>query len=252
MMEREKLNLEDAIGTSGKKAAKDAATAEEKMTERVSEAMGSAGDSLRQHMPERVSEAADAVSRRVRETADYFREEGLRGIVEDVEVLIRRYPLQTLLLGMGCGYLLSRLRSVWGTTMDNPRPISIAALASDLVSDLKRLWTQEIRLAQHEMQLERRKTAVTLLYGVLAIMFSFIAITFFLVMLVHALYSSTAMPLWACYGVVGIVVIALSGIFVYSLIKLGSSLRLWPFRTVHSIKEDAQWIKEQLLSTKTW
>ena len=135
--------------------------------------------------------------------------------------------------------------------MDNPRPISIAALASGLVTDLKRLCTQEIRLAQHEMQLELRKTAMALLYGVLAIILSLVAITFFLVMLVHVLHSSTAMPLWACYGVVGIVVVALSGIFVYSLIKLGSSLRLWPFRTVHSIKEDAQWIKEQLLSTRT-
>jgi len=135
--------------------------------------------------------------------------------------------------------------------MDNPRPISIAALASGLVTDLKRLCAQEIRLAQHEMQLELRKTAMALVYGVLAIILSLVAITFFLVMLVHVLHSSTAMPLWACYGVVGIVIVALSGIFVYSLIKLGSSLRLWPFRTVHSIKEDAQWIKEQLLSTRT-
>lgn len=110
-MEREKLNLEEAIGTPMKNAARDAATSAEKVTERVSEALGSAGDTLRQHVPDRMSEAADAVSHGIRETADYFQEEGLRGIVEDVEVLIRRYPLQTLLVGMGCGYLLSRLRS---------------------------------------------------------------------------------------------------------------------------------------------
>ena len=47
----------------------------------------------------------------LRKTAEYFQEEGMSGIVEDLELLIRRYPLQTLLLGMGCGYLLSRLRS---------------------------------------------------------------------------------------------------------------------------------------------
>ena len=135
--------------------------------------------------------------------------------------------------------------------MDNPRPISIAALASGLVSDLRRLFTQEIRLAQHEMQLELRKMAMALLYGILASMLSLTAITFFMVMLVHVLYSYTGMPLWACYGVVGVVVVGLSGIFAYSLMRLGSSLRLWPFRTVHSIKEDAQWIKEQLLSTRT-
>ena len=110
-MERDKLNLEEAIGTPLKNATRDATASAEKLTERAGEALGAAGDTLRQHIPHRMTDAAEAVSRTVRETADYFQGEGLRGIVEDVEVLIRRYPLQTLMLGMGCGYLLSRLRS---------------------------------------------------------------------------------------------------------------------------------------------
>ncbi|MDP9131696.1 MAG: phage holin family protein, partial [Nitrospirota bacterium] len=61
----------------------------------------------------------------------------------------------------------------------------------------------------------------------------------------------TTLPLWACYGIVGVISAVIGGIFFYSLSKLGSTLRLWPFRTVHSIKEDARWIKEQVLSTKT-
>ena len=40
--------------------------------------------------------------------------------------------------------------------MENPHPISIAALATGLVEDLNRLCRQELRLAQHEMQLELR------------------------------------------------------------------------------------------------
>ena len=135
--------------------------------------------------------------------------------------------------------------------MDNPHPISIAALVSGLVADLRRLFTQEIRLAQHEMQLELRKLARGLLHVALGIMLGLVALTLFLVMLVHLLQTYTALPLWACYGVVGVIAVALSGIFFYSLSKLGSSLRLWPFRTVHSMKEDARWIKEQVLSTKT-
>ena len=86
--------------------------------------------------------------------------------------------------------------------MDNPHPISIAALVSGLVADLRRLFTQEIRLAQHEMQLELRKLARGLLHVALGIMLGLVALTLFLVMLVHLLQTYTALPLWACYGVV--------------------------------------------------
>jgi uncharacterized membrane protein YqjE len=135
--------------------------------------------------------------------------------------------------------------------MDNPHPISIAALATGLVEDLKQLFNQEIRLAQHEMQLELRKVVSSLLQAAFALLLSLIAVIFFLVMMVHLLQTYTALPLWACYGLVGMVAASLAAVFMYSLWKLGSSLRLWPFRTVHSIKEDAQWIKEQLLSIRT-
>ena len=111
-MEREKVNLEDAMG-SVKNVARETAASTERATDRMGEALGSVGDSIRQNLPGSgtMSEAAEAVSRTVRKTAEYFQEEGMSGIVEDLELLIRRYPLQTLLLGMGCGYLLSRLRS---------------------------------------------------------------------------------------------------------------------------------------------
>lgn len=135
--------------------------------------------------------------------------------------------------------------------MENPRPISIAALATGLVADLKHLFRQELRLAQHEMQLELRKLVMGILYASLAILLSLVSITFFLVMLVHILHTVAGMPLWTSYGIVGLITALLSGVFGYGLFKLASTLRLWPFRTVHSIKEDAQWIKEQLLSTRT-
>ena len=112
-MEREKLNLDEITGSSIKKAATETVDSAAKMTERVGEALGSAGQTLRQHLPgmEKASEAAETVTRSVKQTADYLQAEGMSGIVEDLEVLIRRYPLQTLLLGVGCGYLLSRLRT---------------------------------------------------------------------------------------------------------------------------------------------
>ena len=135
--------------------------------------------------------------------------------------------------------------------MDNPHPISIAALVSALVADVRGLFAQELRLAQHEMQYELRKLVMGLVRAAVGAMLSLMAATLFLLMLVHLLHTYTGLSLWACYGVVGLIAAVGGGILLYSLIKLKSSLRLWPFRTVHSLKEDAQWIKEQVLSMKT-
>ena len=135
--------------------------------------------------------------------------------------------------------------------MDNPHPISIAALATGLVADLRQLVSQEMRLAQHEMQFELRKVAMGLVHAAVGILLSMVAITCSLVMLVHLIHAYGGMPLWASYGVVAVIATALSGLFLYNMAKVGSRLRLWPFRTVHSIKEDVRWIKEQLLSTRT-
>ena len=135
--------------------------------------------------------------------------------------------------------------------MDNPHPISIAALATGLVEYLRRLVSQEVRLAQHEMQSELGKAARGLLHGALAIMLTVVAIGLFLVMLVHLVHASTGIALWASYGLVAVVTAAISGLFLYKMFAVGVSLRLWPFRTAHSIKEDIQWIKQQLLSIRT-
>ena len=111
-MEREKLNLEEAVGSAVKRTANEALEGTQRLGERTSELLGDAGESFRQSLPggAKIAEAADAVSRGVKQTADYLQHEGVSGIVEDLEVLIRRYPLQTLMLGAGCGYLLSRFR----------------------------------------------------------------------------------------------------------------------------------------------
>jgi hypothetical protein len=111
-MDREKLNIEDAVGSSVKQAANGMSDAAQRLSEKAHETLASAGETLREHLPAggKMGAAAESVSRGVRQTADYIQKEGMTGMIEDVEVLIRRYPFQTLLLGMGFGYFLSRLR----------------------------------------------------------------------------------------------------------------------------------------------
>jgi hypothetical protein len=103
------MEREESTGSIVKNVARDVAGSTERIFERAGEAASSMGDTLRQGI-QGGSKVTESVTRSVKQTAEYVQEEGVSGMVEDLEVLIRRYPLQTLLLGMGCGYLLSRLR----------------------------------------------------------------------------------------------------------------------------------------------
>jgi len=94
----------DVASPSGGAKADEAAAA-------VGRTLESAADTMRTHLPHegRAGAVVEALSGRLEASGVYLEEEGLTGILEDVEALIRQYPIQALLLGLGTGYLLSRL-----------------------------------------------------------------------------------------------------------------------------------------------
>lgn len=111
-MEQNSNRSENQINEAGtviKDSLHEGLASAEKTATRAGEAVESAANRLREHLPE-AGEAAETVARKVKQTSAYLQEQGIGGVVEDLEVLIRRYPLQSLLLGLGCGYLLSRAR----------------------------------------------------------------------------------------------------------------------------------------------
>lgn len=54
--------------------------------------------------------AMDTVAEGIDTSTEYLTDRGMEGVIEDVETLIRRYPVQVLLLGVSVGYLLARSR----------------------------------------------------------------------------------------------------------------------------------------------
>lgn len=112
-MDQEKSTLEhtaEQVRATVHDAVADTMAAADRTTTRAGEALESATDRLRERLPQdgAAGAAAEAVSRGVKHTSRVLRQQGASGIVEDVEILMRRYPIQTLLLGLGCGYLLAR------------------------------------------------------------------------------------------------------------------------------------------------
>ena len=135
--------------------------------------------------------------------------------------------------------------------MEDSQRTSIVVLAGSLLADLRRLVAQELQRAKHEMQDDLSKLVKASIQAGVALVLSLMAVILLCITLVSCLHSLIGLPLWASYGVVALLLAAGAAGLAYRAIKLGSSLRLWPFRTVHTLKEDAQWIKEQLLSRKT-
>lgn len=135
--------------------------------------------------------------------------------------------------------------------MENPHPISVAALLQGLLEDIRLLIGQTMRLARDEMKLERQKlTSLVIRLGI-GLTMALMTSVLLLLMVVHLLHGWLGLPLWTSYGIVGLLCALMAGLLLASAASLRATLRLWPFRTLHSIKEDVRWIKEQVLSTKT-
>jgi hypothetical protein len=68
------------------------------------------------------------------------------------------------------------------------------------------------------------------------------------IMLVHLLQALSELPLWACYGIVGVALLASGALLLRKSKRRVSDLHLVPRRTVQTMKENATWMKEQAKS----
>lgn len=134
--------------------------------------------------------------------------------------------------------------------MENPHPTSVAALLQGLLDDVWALIGQTVRLARDEIQLERQKVITMIMRASIGLAMALMTSLLLLLMVVHVLHGPLGLPLWASYGLVGLCCALMAGLLVSSAVSLGPTLRVWPRRTLHSIKEDVRWIKEQVLSIK--
>ncbi|MGH8059946.1 MAG: hypothetical protein ACREOH_22360, partial [Candidatus Entotheonellia bacterium] len=78
----------------------------------VAEKMGSLAGAIRQKVPQEgaVATAATAVADKLEVAGSYLQEKRFDNIAEDLCSLIRRYPMPSLLVGLGLGYWLGRSR----------------------------------------------------------------------------------------------------------------------------------------------
>jgi hypothetical protein len=122
---------------------------------------------------------------------------------------------------------------------------------SELVSDAKELLRQEIALAKHEISQEVSKTKVALISLGAGIGTGSIGGLLLILMLVHLLNELVALPLWACYGIVGGMLVVIGSLMVYTGKNKISHVDMVPQQTVETMKENIQWIKGKTTLNKT-
>jgi uncharacterized protein YjbJ (UPF0337 family) len=80
------------------------------VTSSVGESMSSLAGTIRQNAPAEgtVGSAASAVANQLDTAGSYLKDNSFENMGRDLTALIRRYPLQSLLIGLGVGYWLAR------------------------------------------------------------------------------------------------------------------------------------------------
>ena len=131
----------------------------------------------------------------------------------------------------------------------SPQPAapSLAALLGGIMHDAKDLLVQELTLAKlegHDELGHIKTAALSLGIGVGVAAVGGILLS---VMLVHVLAAYTDIPLWGCYGIVG----SVFGVLGWVLLAAGKhkieEIDMMP-QTVETMKENAQWLREQMTS----
>jgi len=134
------------------------------------------------------------------------------------------------------------------TTAEN----STTGLLGGIISDFGDLIKQEIRFAKAEFKSDftkARDAATALAIGVGVASLSGILLLWMLVHLLHWLtlpegqtVDPAKLPLWACFGIVGLVFGVIGGVLLMSGIRKFQSNNPLPDQTAQSIKENVQWI----------
>jgi hypothetical protein len=125
---------------------------------------------------------------------------------------------------------------------------SVGMLLAGIVSDMRNLFVQELRLAKLEIgeDLRRVKSAVALLATGGAILG--LGVVLLILMLVHLLDALTPLPLWGAYGVVAALMLAVGIGVLLAGKKRAERVALVPDETAEAIKEDVGWIKAHMKS----
>jgi len=126
---------------------------------------------------------------------------------------------------------------------------SLGELLADLTREITTLVRQEASLAKAEMSQKAARVGKDVGFLAAGGAVAYAGLLALLAAVIIMLNQVMGMPLWASALVVGLVVLAVGGYLVYSGLNALKQEDLAPRQTIETLKEDAQWAKEQTRQT---
>jgi protein-S-isoprenylcysteine O-methyltransferase Ste14 len=134
---------------------------------------------------------------------------------------------------------------------ERERDPSVSTLISGIVGDAQELVRKEIALARQEIR-EEINTAkdagikLAIASAVLAVGGLLLVLT-----LAQALADLLDLPVWVGYGIVGLVLAIAGYILLSAAQKRMKEIRPVPEKTIETMKENVEWIKDRTTSDRT-
>jgi hypothetical protein len=124
--------------------------------------------------------------------------------------------------------------------LDTGQEISIPALVTGIVNDAQNLLKQQLSLFKYEIQADIRKTKQAVLVLGVGMGITLVGLWFLFLMLVYFLAWSTSLPLWSCYGLVGLGLSAVGGLLIYRAKRKFDVIHPLPEQSARALEENIQ------------
>lgn len=122
---------------------------------------------------------------------------------------------------------------------------SLGDLFSELATETSNLVKQEVALAQVELTQKAVKVGKNIGFLVVGGAVAFTALLAFVAALIIGL-GQLLDNYWLSALIVGIIILVAAGVLIMSAVNALKNTGLTPTQTVETIKEDAQWLKDQV------
>jgi hypothetical protein len=118
-------------------------------------------------------------------------------------------------------------------------------LVTGIITDATQLFRKEVDLAKIEIRNDLQNLKALLTGIAIGAILVVLGMGILCVALALALVAYTTLPQWACFGVVGVVLLVAGGCFI-ALVSRKNKFDLIPQRAVEAVKEDIGWIKSTI------
>jgi hypothetical protein len=128
---------------------------------------------------------------------------------------------------------------------------SMASLLTGLWNDVRTLIRQEYQLLKDEIATELGELKAAILAFIVGLLLLVASTLLVLLGIVHLLHEVAGLPLWASYGILALLTLAGGLLFLKVSSGTAKTFNPVPTRTIHSLKEDTQWIRQQMRWNRT-